>query len=47
MLKIMKAILIRFISTDDETIEKYLMVFKKIFEVENQIEHYNMMMKIA
>ncbi len=36
-----------FISTDDETVEKYLKVFKKIFEVENQIEHYNMMMKIA
>lgn len=35
-----------FISTDDETIEKYLRVFKKIFEVENQIEHYNMMMKM-
>ena len=36
-----------FISTDDETVEKYMRVFKKIFEVENQIEHYNMMMKVA
>ena len=35
-----------FVSTDDETIEKYLRVFKQIFEVENQIAHYNMMMKI-
>lgn len=35
-----------FIATDDETVEKYLKVFKRIFEVENQIEHYNMMMKI-
>ena len=36
-----------FITTDDETVEKYLRVFKKIFEVESQIEHYNMMMKFA
>lgn len=36
-----------FIATDDETVEKYLRVFKKIFEVENQIEHYNMMMNIV
>lgn len=36
-----------FIATDDDTIEKYLRVFKRIFEVENHIEHYNMMMKIA
>jgi len=36
-----------FISTDHETVDKYLNVFKKIFVVENQIEHYNMMMKIV
>ncbi len=36
-----------FVSTDDETVEKYMKVFKKIFEVANQIEHYNMMMKVA
>lgn len=36
-----------FISTDEETVEKYLRVFKRIFEVERQIEHYNMMMKVA
>ena len=36
-----------FISTDDETVEKYMRVFKKIFEVESQIEHYNMMMKVV
>ncbi|MBN1791646.1 MAG: AAA family ATPase [Bacteroidales bacterium] len=35
-----------FISTDEETVEKYLRVFKRIFEVESQIEHYNMMMKV-
>lgn len=35
-----------FITTDDETVEKYLRVFKRIFEVESQIEHYNMMMKV-
>ena len=36
-----------FITTDDETVEKYLRVFKRIFEVESQIEHYNMMMKVT
>jgi wobble nucleotide-excising tRNase len=36
-----------FVSTDDETVEKYLRVFKQIFEVENQISHYNMMMKVS
>jgi len=36
-----------FISTDEETVEKYLRVFKRIFEVESQIEHFNMMMKVA
>ena len=35
-----------FVSTDSETIEKYLKVFQRIFEVENQIEHYKMMMKL-
>lgn len=35
-----------FTTTDDETVEKYLRVFKRIFEVERQIEHYNMMMKV-
>jgi wobble nucleotide-excising tRNase len=35
-----------FVSTDHETVEKYLFMFRKIFEAENQIEHYNMMMKI-
>jgi len=35
-----------FITTDDETVEKYLKVFKRIFEVEKQIEHYNMMLKV-
>ena len=36
-----------FTSTDEETVEKYLRVFKRIFEVESQIEHFNMMMKVA
>jgi len=35
-----------FVSNDSETIEKYLNVFKRIFENENQIEHYKMMMKL-
>lgn len=29
----------------EECVSKYLIVFKKIFEVTNNIEHYNMMMK--
>jgi len=33
-----------FIATDEEDLEKYLRVFKKIFEVENHLAHYNMMM---
>ena len=35
-----------FIATEHETVEKYLKVFRRIFEVESQIEHYNMMMKV-
>jgi wobble nucleotide-excising tRNase len=31
---------------DNDTIDKYLEVFRKIFENQNQIGHYNMMMKI-
>lgn len=34
-----------YIATDTETIEKYLEIFKRIFQEENQIEHYNMMMR--
>lgn len=34
-----------YIATDTETIEKYLEIFKRIFKEENQIEHYNMMMR--
>ena len=35
-----------FVSTDSEMVEKYLEIFKRIFIEENQIEHYNMMMRI-
>lgn len=34
-----------YIEQHDDTKEKYLMIFKKIFEEMNQIEHYNMMMR--
>lgn len=33
-----------FVATDDETIEKYLDIFKKIFETQGHIAHYEMMM---
>ena len=33
-----------FIATDDETIEKYLDIFKRIFETQGHISHYEMMM---
>jgi wobble nucleotide-excising tRNase len=36
-----------YIACDAETVEKYLDVFKDIFEKSNQIGHYNMMMKIS
>ncbi len=36
-----------FVSADSETVNKYLRVFEKIFQIENQIEHYKMMMKVA
>lgn len=35
-----------YISCDDETIEKYKSVFKRIFEVEGHEAHYNMMMRV-
>lgn len=34
-----------FVATDDETIEKYLDIFKRIFETQGHISHYKMMMK--
>lgn len=33
-----------FVATDDETIEKYLDIFKRIFETQGHISHYEMMM---
>lgn len=35
-----------YISADDAAIERYLDVFKRIFEITGHMEHYNMMMKI-
>lgn len=35
-----------FVEMPDETIEKYQIVFKRIFEYTNHLEHYNMMMGI-
>lgn len=35
-----------YISCDDETIQKYKSVFRRIFEATGHIAHYNMMMKI-
>ena len=33
-----------YVSVDSATIEMYLAVFRKVFEIEGHIEHYNMMM---
>ena len=35
-----------YVDSDDSLLEKYLIVFKKIFEDSGNIAHYNMMMKI-
>lgn len=35
-----------FIEIQEETIEKYLEVFKDVFEKTDNLEHYNMMMKV-
>lgn len=35
-----------YVDTDDSLLEKYLILFKKIFEDSGNIAHYNMMMKI-
>lgn len=35
-----------YIATDTETVDKYLEIFKRIFQEESQIEHYNMMMSV-
>ena len=34
-----------FCTVDGETIEMYMRVFKRIFEIKRQVNHYNMMMK--
>ncbi|MFV2030559.1 AAA family ATPase [Neisseria sp. S1] len=36
----------QYFSMDDDTIQKFLDVFKKIFEETQQLAHYNMMMKL-
>jgi wobble nucleotide-excising tRNase len=36
-----------FVAVDESTVELYLNVFKRIFEVEGYVEHYNMMMMAA
>lgn len=36
-----------YIACDDETIEKFLQIFKKVFDNEGHISHYNMMMGIS
>ena len=35
-----------YIATDTETVDKYLEIFKRIFQEESQIEHYNMMISV-
>ena len=36
-----------FCSVTNETVDMYKRVFKKIFEIKNQIDHYNMMMGVS
>lgn len=36
-----------YVACDETTIEKFLQIFKKVFENENHISHYNMMMGIT
>ena len=35
-----------YVESDDSMLEKYLIVFRKIFEDSGNLAHYNMMMKI-